>query len=356
MRVLASPASTAPNANPFIELLNGRLQARGLVVERFSRRALLSRPDIVHVHWPEQLVRTHRARHLFADAATHLVLIAVARRRGSAVIWTAHNLQPHEREHPRLMGAFLALFAVLVDVVIPLTAGSRAPLIARYRGLKRTPFVVVPHGHYRDVYPPAPDQDASRRRLGLEPSRRTLLALGAIRPYKNVAQLVRAFVDHQAPDAQLAIVGGVASEGLRHEIEAARRGDERVHLHLSAVSSAEVSSWHAAADVVVLAYDTTSSLNSGAALLALSLDRPVVMPDGPSARELREHVGEEWVKPVDGSANDFLTAALSSGAPRGPRPSLDHLGWGEIAERTIGAYELAIRGKQRRPGRRQRQS
>lgn len=355
MRVLASPASTAPNANPFIALLNGELRARGLVIEQFSRRALLSRPDIVHVHWPEQLVRTDRARNLLADAATHLVLIAVARRRGSAVIWTAHNLQPHEREHPRLMGAFLALFAVLVDVVIPLTAGSRAPLIARYGGLKRTPFVVVPHGHYRDAYPPARDREGSRRRLGLEPSRRTLLTLGAIRRYKNVAQLVRAFVDHQAADAQLAIVGSV-SEGLRHEIEAARRGDDRVHLHPSAVSPEEVSSWHAAADVVVLAYDTTSSLNSGAALLALSLDRPVVMPDGPSARELRKHVGEEWVKPVSGSVNDFLTAALSLSAPAGPRPLLDQLGWDEVAQKTIGAYELAIRGKHRRLGRRKRQS
>ena len=290
-------------------------------------------------------MRTRRARNLLADAATHLVLIAVARRRGSALIWTAHNLQPHEREHPRLMGAFLALFAVLVDVVVPLTASSRAPLIARYRGLRRTPFVVVPHGHYRDVYQRAHDQEGSRRRLGLEPSRRTLLTLGAIRPYKNVAQLVRAFVDHQAPDAQLAIVGGVSSEGLRRQIEAARRGDERVHLHLSAVSPEDVSSWHAAADVVVLAYDTASSLNSGAALLALSLDRPVLMPDGPTVRELREQVGEEWVKPVRGSVNDFLTAALSSRAPAGPRPSLDHLGWDEVAEKTIGAYELAIERK-----------
>ena len=153
------------------------------------------------------------------------------------------------------MGAFLALFATLVDVCIPLTAGSREPLIARYRGLKRNPFFIVPHGHYRDVYPPVTDQDGSRRRLGLEPSRRTLLMLGAIRPYKNVAQLVRAFVDRPAPDAQLAIVGGVTSEELRHEIEAARRGDERVHLHLSAVPPEEVSRWHAAADVVVLAYD-----------------------------------------------------------------------------------------------------
>ena len=108
MRVPAAPATTVANTNPFVALLNDALRARGIVAERFSRRALLSRPDIVHVQWPEQLVRNDRSRDLIPDAATHL-LIAVARLRGTALIWTTHNLQPHEREHPRLIGVYLAV-------------------------------------------------------------------------------------------------------------------------------------------------------------------------------------------------------------------------------------------------------
>ena len=341
MRVLVLPATPDANGNPYVALLNDRLRADGVVIDHVSGRRLLSRPDVVHVHWPEQLVRSHDARALAYDAGKLLLLLAAARLRGAVLIWTAHNLQPHESRHKRLMEAFLALFVAQVDLVIGLTAGSRALLVTRYPLLKRRPFVVVPHGHYREAYSGGDrDKAASRRRLGLAPARRTLLTLGNVRRYKNIADVVDAFVRTRESDAQLAVVGRVGSQTLGEEIEAARAGDERVHLRLSAATPDEVVTWHAAADVVVLAYNASSSLNSGAALLALSLDRPVVMPDGPSARELRDQVGAEWVIPVQGDASDFLAAALCVTTPAA-RPSLDHLDWERLARQTLAAYALA---------------
>jgi beta-1,4-mannosyltransferase len=349
MRVLAFPDAAEANGNPYVALLHEEMRADGVVIDHVSGRRMLSRPDVVHVHWPEQFVRTDDARTLAYDAGKLLLLIAAARARGAVLVWTAHNLQPHEPRHQRLMDAFLALFVAQVDLVIGLTAGSRAPLVARHPLLKRRPFVVVAHGHYRDAYTSAErDKAASRRRLGLAPTRRTLLTLGHVRGYKNIAELVEAFVSAQEPEAQLAIVGRLGSEGLGEEIEAARAGDERVHLRLTAATPDEVVSWHAAADVVVLAYNTSSSLNSGAALLALSLDRPVVMPDGPSARELRHQVGAEWVIPVQGDAPDFLAAALAVPTPTRSRPSLDHLDWQRLARQTLAAYELARTRRLRR--------
>jgi beta-1,4-mannosyltransferase len=349
MRVLAVPEASDLNGNPYVALLYDALRANGVVIDHVSGRRLLSRPDVVHVQWPERLVRTNHARTLVHDAGKLLLLIAAARLRGTILVWTAHNLQPHERHHQRLMDAFMALFVSQVDLVIGLTAGSRAPLVARHPLLRRRPFVVVAHGHYRDAYAGGErDKAASRRRLGLAPAQRTLLALGYVRKYKNLPDLVGAFVSRPEADAQLAVVGRLGSEALGDEIEAARGRDERVHLRLSEATPDEVVSWHAAADVVVLAYDTSSSLNSGAALLALSLDRPVVMPDGPSARELREQVGADWVIPVRGEVPDFLAAALAAPAPEESRPALDHLEWDRLAEQTLAAYELARERRLRR--------
>ena len=342
MRVLVLPATPDANGNPYVALLNDRLRADGVVIDHVSGSRLLSRPDAVHVHWPEQLLRTDGACALAYSAGKFLLLIALARVRGAVLIWTAHNLQPHESRHKGLMGAFMALFVAQVDLVVGLTAGSRALLVTRYPLLKRRPFVVIPHGHYRDAYPGGDrERTASRRRLGLSPARRTLLTLGNIRQYKNIAEVVDTFVHTRDTDAQLAVVGRLASEALGQEIETARAGDERVHLHLSAATPEEVVAWHAAADVVVLAYNASSSLNSGAALLALSLDRPVVMPDGPTAQELRAQVGPEWVIPVQGDPADFLDAALSAITPEGSRPSLDHLDWERLARQTLAAYDLA---------------
>jgi beta-1,4-mannosyltransferase len=352
MRILAWPEASGHNDNPYAGLLYAELAAQGHQIERLTRRGLLTRPDVVHVHWPEQLVRTESRRHFISDAAKLLALFGVARLRGAVLVWTAHNLRPHEQQRPWLMRAFLTGFAALIDVVIGMTEHSRTLLVARYPPLGRKPFVVVPHGHYRDVYGGSHDRDkaASKRSVGLDPERRTLLTLGQIRPYKNAPALVRAFVREAPADAQLAIVGSVASDELRTELETARNGDERVHLRLAAVDAEEVARWHAAADVVVLAYDTASSLNSGAALLALSLDRPVVMPVGPAANGLRAEVGEEWVTPVRGTATDFLAAALTAPAPATQRPRLDHLGWRNIADQTAAAYELARRRRRRSRG------
>ena len=337
--MLAAPAASEQNGNPYVDLLYDRLRARGWVVERLTRRSLLTRPDALHVHWPEQLVRTESPRKTLTDGIRMLAGIALARRRGAVLAWTAHNLQPHDRRRPWLMRAFVEGFTRQVDVVITLTEGSEPLLRARYRGLRDTPFVVVPHGHYRDVYRlDGLDRDAARRRLGLDPEARTLLMLGQIRRYKNAAELVRAFVAQAGAPAQLAVVGGVASDELRAELEQARAGDERVRLRLAAVTPDEVAAWHAAADVVVLPYDVSSSLNSGAALLALSLDTPVVMPDGPSARELGAQVGEGWVTPVGGAVPAFVAAASAASPPASPRPRLEHLDWDGLADRTLAAY------------------
>jgi glycosyltransferase involved in cell wall biosynthesis len=342
MRILAFPETADRDGNPYVSLLCAGLRAEGVVVDHVSGRRLLSKPDAIHVHWPEQLIRTSSARALTYDATRMLLLIAAARLRGTLLIWTAHNLKPHERRHRRLMDAFLAIFLAQVDLVIGLNAGSRAELVLQHPILKRRPFVVIPHGHYRDAYPDREyDKNESRRRLGLASDRRTLLALGYVRRYKNLPEFVSAFVRAQKAHAQLAVVGRPSSEDLNREIEVARAGDERVHLHLSPATADEVARWHSAADVVVLPYVSSNSMNSGAALLALSLDRPVVMPDCSAARELRERVGGEWVIPVQGGADEFVEVALAAPVPSGPRPSLDQLEWSTLAQQTVAAYRLA---------------
>jgi beta-1,4-mannosyltransferase len=96
---------------------------------------------------------------------------------------------------------------------------------------------------------------------------------------------------------------------------------------------------HAAADVVVLPYDTRSALNSGALLLALSLDTPVVVADSPINRELRRQVGADWVHLFDGDPAEALAVAKRvAHARRAGRPDLDAFAWPAIAEATVQAY------------------
>jgi hypothetical protein len=94
-----------------------------------------------------------------------------------------------------------------------------------------------------------------------------------------------------------------------------------------------------AADLVALPY--AELLNSGVALLALSFDRPVLVPATGAMADLRDAVGPAWVRTYDGALTpDVLAAALAAAAgdaPRAPAP-LTTFDPAEVARATLEAY------------------
>ena len=69
-----------------------------------------------------------------------------------------------------------------------------------------------------------------------------------------------------------------------------------------------------ATDLVVLPY--RDILNSGSAVLALSFDRPVLVPRRGSLGDLQNHVGRQWVRTYEG---DIGAAELEAASRPGPR-------------------------------------
>ncbi|TVR78970.1 MAG: hypothetical protein EA405_13695 [Rhodospirillales bacterium] len=102
----------------------------------------------------------------------------------------------------------------------------------------------------------------------------------------------------------------------------------------------------AAADVAVLPYTAAegymSFLNSGAALLGLSFDKPLLTPAMGSIIELSEMLGDDWVRTYEGAFDERVLADavawLGQCAPTGPAP-LDAYDWEVIAAKTVQAYQ-----------------
>ena len=338
LRVLASPASMPSDGNPYINLLYAAVRAQGVTVDDFTRRRLLDRYDVLHVNWPAALVRWQR-RTAIPDIVKVVALVAVARARGTKLVWTAHDIQPHDVDFPRLHRVFFALLRRQVDLVVHLTASAEQLLERRYPDLARTPSVVVPHGHYRDVYPPAPERAPARAGLGLPADESIALVVGQIRDYKQVPAFVRAVLASGTP-LHVAVAGGVRSPRLRAEIEDLGTGQDRCHLHLESLSPEELSTWVGAADVLVLPYSQDSALHSGVALLGLSFDRPVVVAPVAPMRDLQATVGDSWVLVTDGSMQQAVTQAWSA-AHRGERaqsPDLSVFDWTRIGESLTTAF------------------
>jgi glycosyltransferase involved in cell wall biosynthesis len=336
MRVIAQPAFNARNDNPYTWLLYRHMAAD--VTDFSYRRALAARYDIFHIHWPELELNAFRSSiKAAARLRLKLSLIDAIRARGTRIVWTVHNLKSHDVMHPRLERWFWSEFIKRVDGYIALTSSGREAAKERFPGLARVPGFVVPHGHYRGEYPVDADIDA-RGELNIPSGAKVFLSFGQIRDYKNIPTLIRVFRRTKDKDMVLCIAGRPNPQSLSEELQREAAGDSRIRLHMQTIPKERVQFLFRAADLVVLPY--RDILNSGSALLALSFNRPILVPARGAMGELQASVGMDWVRTYQGNLDDNeLTQALTwATAPRPKEAPLDDLEWTRIAGQTLKAY------------------
>lgn len=309
LKILAWP-KTSPSSTYF-DIIYDRLDPQRFQVDDFTpARALRGRYDILHVHFPDKAVYFKSLRRTLPRLLAIGAIIALMKRRGTRLVWTVHNLESHERWHPRLERWYNAGFTRAVDCCICLNASTRGPLIERYPALAATAHAVMPHPHYRGAYPDTVTRDEARAALGLEPDAKVVLFLGQIRRYKNVPRLIEAFRRLPDPGLRLVIAGKPADPALRDEIAALAAADPRVRPHLDFVPDDRMQHFLNAADLVALPYQDI--LNSGAAILGLSFRRPVLVPRRGAMGDLAGIVGGQWVRLFDGELTpDELAAAVA---------------------------------------------
>jgi beta-1,4-mannosyltransferase len=216
--------------------------------------------------------------------------------------------------------------------------------LERFPRLRRVPGFVVPLGHYRNEYPEPVERASAREALGLPADAKVLVHFGRIRPCKNVPGLIAAFRSLDDPEAILVIAGKPVGSLEEAELQTLAGEDPRIRLDLRMVPSDLLQRYVSAADLAVLPF--SAILNSSSALLALSLDRPVLLPRKGAMGELQEMVGTQWVRTYEGSLTGAeLAAALrwALDVPREERAPLDAFGWEAIAEGTLRAYDAICR-------------
>ncbi|NMG46088.1 GDP-mannose--glycolipid 4-beta-D-mannosyltransferase [Aromatoleum toluvorans] len=328
IRVLQSLRQQADD-NPYVKQVVAAVSAY-VDVEFFSwRRALFGRYDVFHVHWPEFLLRApERSRPLQYGLFLALLARMVLSRR--PVVRTLHNIEPHEGAN-RIERFLLGLLDRHTRMWIRLNAvtADRAPHT-----------VTILHGHYRDWFAHLPVPETVPGRL---------LYFGLIRPYKGVETLIDSFLRLDpalAPDAELRIVGHASTRGLRRRITDACNSDPRIGALLHYVDDPTLATEIGQAELVVLPF--RRMLNSGSLLLALSLDRPVLVPRNEANEALAEEVGPGWVYMYDGDLDrDVLLGALWQvrNTGRARTPDFSRREWDDAGDRHYRAYVAALRGE-----------
>jgi glycosyltransferase involved in cell wall biosynthesis len=227
---------------------------------------------ILHVHWVFGFEFTGSYRNAWLRRASYLwylVVLGCAASIGIRVVWTLHNLLPHQQVFPddvrarrRLLGAASLVIAHSSQALAELEDTVGAPRRA----------IVISHPRFHDG--PAPP-----RRFSLP---RRVLLFGRIAAYKGVEETADAF-DRVAPTTsiELTVAGECHDPSLRERLVGlARRHPERVHLRLEHVPDGDLAALFADHDVQWLPYRRATT--SGAAMMGAELGIPLAVSELPT--------------------------------------------------------------------------
>ncbi len=328
-RVLMTADPNGTLLNPYLRIVFGEPAFRaGATVRAVPALGALATAPNLHVQWPEYLLHHPLARRsrLAADALYWGLVRTLdrVRRRGGRVIWTAHNLHPHEFPTRHAEAAFARWSPEItgrIDTLVAMSPATAAE-VSRVHPSLATTVAEIPHPHYRGWFRPG-DPAALRVRHGIPGSVHLTVAAGLIRPYKRIPALIASFAEAARPDEMLLVAGPCPDPAQRAAIEALARTVPQVRLALGALDDTTFATTVAAGDLFVANFQAI--LNSGSVIAALSLDRPVLAPRLGALADLAAQVGPGWLSLFDGPLTpDILRTALDAirATPPSGRPDL----------------------------------
>jgi glycosyltransferase involved in cell wall biosynthesis len=272
-------------ANKFQSLLYRRAEAHGFVVERIVTLDELDEiywpgPVIFHAHWFGPLAKRAETegeyRKIVDDALESFE--ALRQRTGAKFVWTAHNTIPHGSRFPDVDAELRRRIIAEFDAVHFMDE-SQAALLEEAFGRTPKHALFALHPHYDPAHADYIERSEARETLGVEPGATLLLFFGSIQRYKGLNRLITAFAEASKtrPDLRLVITGIPSDPDYVAEVGEAVAGVNSVRFLPHKVPDDEIQRYFRAADAAVLPY-SGEQLNSGAAMLALSFDCPIIAP------------------------------------------------------------------------------
>ncbi|SDD56632.1 glycosyltransferase [Auraticoccus monumenti] len=315
-----------PTTNPYMVQLCRALESTPDVTLRFFsfRAALLGRYDVLHLHWPEILVESRRPVRRWSRRLLVAALVLRLHLTRSVVVRTKHNLHRPEGI-ARVDHWLLDRLDRLTRVVIRLN--DRTP-VERWQRAS-----TIPHGHYRDWFEGMPHREPVPGRLAY---------VGLVRRYKGVEHLIAAFSSVHDPRLSLHIAGRPSTAQLASEVRSSAGDDRRITLDLRFLDDPDLVEAITGSELVVLPYRHMH--NSGTVLAALSLDRPVLVPDNDVNRDLAVEVGDGWVHCYEGelSSEDLIRVTAALRLSSADRPDLTGREWDTAGRQHREAFLAAL--------------
>ncbi len=287
--------------------------------------------DVLHLAWPEWWTGDDPAR---TQAAIDLVRAA-----GTAIVWTQHNLMPHD-DKSAAAAACYAAWAQAADVVIHHSEAGEAVALATHPYGADCRHVVIPHGHWGPVYGDVARLDRAwvEASEGWPATALRLAVVGAPRVEKQLQLVVDAVVASSREDVQLVVRvddGVVVPADPRIVAERDHIDDHRYRRRMQAY------------DALILPFAPAGMLTTGTAFDAIGAGVAAITSDWDFFDETFAGADIRY-----GSTVGDLTACIDALTPQtleeSRRAVVDRrsaFDWDTIAEATLAVLESVADGR-----------
>ena len=293
---------------------------------------------ILHLHWANFSIS---APIPFKNKLSYwygILCISSLRILGYKIIWTIHNVVPHESQrddHLKLV-QYISRVAKAKIVHSAFTLEDMTK-----HGFNTSSAIVIPIGNYIGVYPEKVTRKQARCSLNANNRELVVLFFGLIRPYKGVDNLVNIFEKLSKMNIKLIIAGKCFNRILYEKIIDAQ-AKCNIDFYNGHVPDQDVATYFEAADIVCLPFKTITT--SSSAMLALSFGKPVIAPRAGALKDLPNNVGYLYDPKNPHGLEQSLRLAISKKSQLSRLGSnamtyANTLSWDKISEKTYNLYK-----------------
>ena len=182
-----------PIADEVIDIFMPRRNWRDLD----AAKKFLANIDLFHLHWPEHF--------LGSDLSAHEAMIDCLRECGVGILWTQHNLVPHDLEQRENAAEIYQAWAAAADGVIHHSETGKDRVLNEFSFAETAIHKTIFHGHFGHLQAPAQIHNRAELEveLGLTPDKIRIGIIGAPRVEKNVQGFLNAFAQSDRSDIEL---------------------------------------------------------------------------------------------------------------------------------------------------------
>ena len=295
----------------------------------------LVKGDLLHVQWWS-----------YPLAPVYLTIMVLFKLRRKKIIMTVHNVVPHE---PNYLLNLLHKIIYLLPNRFILHSDKNIKQMEMCFDINRNKLIKIPHGILGFFKDKEVSKLQARKKLGLNKKDKVILNFGAVREYKGVYTLLKAFskVIEKNKNAKLIIAGKLWVDWKPYEeFIKKNRLEKGIKLFLDYIPTNQVKYYFYSADLVVLPYKEFPS-QSGVGMLALPFSKPLLVSNVGGLPELvkdRRSIlepenNEKWAEEILFRLNNKNVLKKMS------KESIElshQFSWDAISKETIGVYNGQI--------------